>query len=163
MGKVETFRADTEYVLSKAGVKLADIADDPATFDARSDLTTMWDVMWRTLISPAWKRLKARGLLSASVRYPLIADQSSKAVVSDLLLAVKNGHDASGPRARRLHQREAAMMEAYSSVALEDLKRLQALHSTDCSLFGYDCSLDRFVQARNNSLLPDYRFFKDWE
>ncbi|XP_076467593.1 carbohydrate sulfotransferase 12-like [Babylonia areolata] len=182
VGKMESFRQDTEYILSKAGLSLSDVAGDPNTFEARSDLSIMSDIAWRTLISPVWRQteedpscrpvrhellrrlwttFQVRGLLSASVWYPLGAEQSAEATLPDLLLAIKDGYDASGDRRQRLQQREAAMIEAFRSVPVDHLKRLQAIHRVDCVLFDYDCSLDRFLHASDR--LPDHAFFKNWQ
>ncbi|KAK7483703.1 hypothetical protein BaRGS_00025024 [Batillaria attramentaria] len=163
IGKMETFRQDTESILKSAGVDPRSVFGSVSSFDENSDLSIMRDVAARTfqclprcggcmskwqVMRRMWATFQVRGYLSINVTFPLSPVKSEKVTLSQVQDLLKDAYRSSGDHSVTKRQRKAAMMETYYSVPRTVLKELEAYVRVDCALFGYDCSVEsRFNES----------------
>ncbi|XP_070204839.1 uncharacterized protein [Littorina saxatilis] len=174
VGKMETFRADLEFILGQAGVDLDLLSPDRDSFDSDTDLRALQDLARhnyrkaRASLCPAetymcrvmekiWITLQTRGFLSMKVPYPFPAKNClayNQTTFMDTLVAA---YRQSGTHEARMHQRKEAMMEAYYRLPADLLKRAEDYVRDDCAMFGYNCSVEaRFPQGGLRELQYSY-------
>ncbi|KAK7088010.1 carbohydrate sulfotransferase 13-like [Littorina saxatilis] len=174
VGKMETFRADLEFILGQAGVDLDLLSPDRDSFDSDTDLRALQDLAKqyyskaRASLCPAetymcrvmekiWITLQTRGFLSIKVPYPFPAKDClayNQTTFMDTLVAA---YRQSATHEARMHQRKEAMMEAYYRLPADLLKRAEDYVRDDCAMFGYNCSVEaRFPQGGLRELQYSY-------
>ncbi|KAK7473854.1 hypothetical protein BaRGS_00034905 [Batillaria attramentaria] len=181
IGKMETFRRDTEYILGKVGHNLTLLSNDPLTFDTKSDLNIMTDILRRIMWSPAWQEsedctrsvhfellrrmwtvFKVRGILSANVTFPFSRGLMDTISEFHILQELQHAYRASGSREARLLQREAAMLEAFRTLSNSTMQALFEFVKPDCELFDYQCLPSERFSGKGTPDKDDSSYFGDY-
>ncbi|XP_070208075.1 uncharacterized protein [Littorina saxatilis] len=157
IGRMKTFKDDVNFILNSAGVDPEDVIGSDSSFDHDSDANILRDVTLRTfsvmrkyqlhmtrweMLRRTWVAFQIRGFLSTQRHFPLTSQQANVITEQDFIHLVNQAYAQSGPREIRMHQRKAAMLEAYYDLPRNLLNKLEAYVDLDCKLFGYDCSVE---------------------
>ncbi|KAL8606188.1 hypothetical protein ACOMHN_053460 [Nucella lapillus] len=177
IGKMETFMADTEFILSQIGANLYSLTPEANHFESAKDLRYLTDLAGEIfdkvkqrdcpsetyhcqVIQKIWIVLQTRGLLSKHIPYPFPRKNCKVFNKLDFLQRlVELYHRQPGTRAQRMSQRKEALMEAYSALPRQLLLKVERYVAVDCEMFGYDCSVDSRFPLNNSGLFwkrPEY-------
>ena len=167
VGKMETFMADTEFILGQVGVNLSQLSPRKDSFVSDNDLLALQDLgryNYRVAVKRGctskiylcqvfrkiWITLQTRGFISNDAVYPFPERGCASVDEKSFLEKLVKAHSESGNRAQRMRQRQEAMMEAYCRLPRWLLKKVEAYVHDDCAMFGYNCSVDyRFPEGRH--------------
>eukprot|EP00745_Piridium_sociabile_P022085 TRINITY_DN34220_c0_g1_i5.p3 TRINITY_DN34220_c0_g1~~TRINITY_DN34220_c0_g1_i5.p3 ORF type:complete len:123 (-),score=29.73 TRINITY_DN34220_c0_g1_i5:148-516(-) len=100
---------------------------------------------------------QVRGFLSVKERFPLSREDVSQQTPSldQFLGMARAAYRRSGDRRLVKRQRQQAVLEAFRSLPLPLLAKVEQYVDDDCRLFGYNCSVShRFQQQQDTSQPP---------
>ncbi|KAK3095285.1 hypothetical protein FSP39_012778 [Pinctada imbricata] len=150
VGKLETFKEDTFYMLKKHNldelVKFSDFQNETET-DAIIDTVDYVYSMRRPILEcmpfskalfRAWRKLQIRGILSKDVMFPFPLNSDAEISPTEFRQALLRAHEKSGSASERIRNREEAFLEAYNQITPTLLNRLKDALLIDSSLFGYE-------------------------
>ncbi|KAL8594634.1 hypothetical protein ACOMHN_011374 [Nucella lapillus] len=165
LGKMETFQPDVHSILTSAGVNPLSVLSSDVTFDRDSDLNILHDVTTRTfvvmekyrqcmkqekILARMWTGFQVRGLLSIKQPFPLSEENANHVTKQQFTQIVDHAYAQSGPRAVRMRQRKAAMLEAFYSLPCSLLQGVETYVKKDCQLFGYECSVENRFHPKDS-------------
>ncbi|XP_033733847.1 carbohydrate sulfotransferase 12-like [Pecten maximus] len=169
IGKLETIKQDTKYLLGKMNQNKIiqslekDFKGQYTNFTIREridilfrikDIYPACQVKFFQVQQKIWKGFQMNGIISTSSKYPITEEQSN-AITPDIFqdFVFKAIGDAADEKVSR-RNKEEAMLEAYSTVETADMEKLSRLLQSDCEVFGYDC--------RPSKLFKDRQYIKPW-
>ncbi|XP_036367125.1 carbohydrate sulfotransferase 11-like [Octopus sinensis] len=150
IGKLESFKNDTIYILEKLGVDslihFSDFARESeidALTDAADNVYAMRLAVTKCMtfteaLRRVWKKMQIRGLLSREIPFPYSDDSRAYIPYSTFSKTLLDAHARSGPRDKRIENRKLALIEAYRQIDYRQLLRLKRILEPDCKIFGYD-------------------------
>ena len=150
IGKLETFRNDTLYILDKLGLEsliyFPDFNKDTevdALIDAIDNLYAMRNAVMKCMpfseaLLRIWKKMQIRGILSKDIPFPYSLKSTPFITLADFSQTLLDAHARSGPREQRLKNRENALIEAFQQIDPEQLQKLKKILEPDCKIFGYN-------------------------
>lgn len=165
IGRMETFIADTEFILGQMGVNLSFLPPRDDSFDSENDLMALRDLAHRVLhiaykrgcpsetfmcqvFRRIWVTLLTRGFISKDVAYPFPERRCAGINETSFIEKLVEAYRQSGNRAERMRQRQEALMEAYCRVPRWLLRKVEEYVRDDCAMFGYNCFVDsRFPEG----------------
>ncbi|XP_059141265.1 carbohydrate sulfotransferase 11-like [Physella acuta] len=155
VGKMETFQTDVSYTLAQLGFnvskeKLSQWSND-ATHDAILD-SIVSPFGWRSMVRKCmswyeglkriWRKIQIRGIISMEEKFPWSRDFSERSVTIRMFTdRVKKLH-AQTDKTKLKKQRKEVVIEAFSRIKQEDLKKLVEMFRPDFQLFEYDTRPD---------------------
>ncbi|XP_060070827.1 carbohydrate sulfotransferase 11-like [Ylistrum balloti] len=163
IGKIETVKQDTQFLLEKMNQTKVLRSFEHSfkeqytnfTIKERIDMLFMSNNSAFTcnddffnLQRKMWKGFQMNGIISKNSKYP-ITEEKSKSITPEMFRDVvfKSIGDAASSEVSRRNKAEA-LLEAYSTVDMEDLDKLSRLLQPDCEIFGYDCRPSYLFQNR---------------
>ena len=169
LGRMETFDADSRYVLDKLNRShvLQDKMEDDVFKDSR-DKGTIQDLLQRvsSILSATgggsvsggttkfkalvrtWKVFHIRGFIRDDIAFPLSVADTKNVTMSHIVELAVQALELSGPPAKRLAQRDKYYQQAFRSVPLATIRRFSQFMKPDCRLFGYNCYPEEIYKDR---------------
>ncbi|XP_076449152.1 uncharacterized protein LOC143285641 [Babylonia areolata] len=154
IGKLETFHEDATVVLQEAVHLDPSVVWGPEDqFEENSDINILEDMVQRTwgscggsclplynVMLRLWIVFQVRGFLSVKHGFPLSREEAGQMTKEQFQALVLNTYKQSGDRGIVKQQRQQALEEAFRSVPLDLMDRVERYIDSDCRLFGYECS-----------------------
>lgn len=174
VGKLETFTADWEYLIdmwTSLNYTKPLPEEDMASLLTPNVLSPIKHVFEtkkilrnsgipvKNLFLRTWSYYQIIGLISKKLAMPLIEGNVSAVSVDKFTEIIRTGIEDSKAFGKEVSgQKKEALLQAYSTVPMELLERLQKALSMDCDMFGYD---DRPSWVfENQNVIRDFNYFQ---
>lgn len=171
IGKLETFREDSMYLISKWQSQFKDVKLQFDNFEretildsARGKIDTLFKIKkvlreikfpFSKLILRTWRDLQFRGYLSKHVKFPFKDTDADRIAKEDIKEAIKTALEIPVNKTEVRQQREEALIQAYRQVPIDDMEELRLFLLKYCLLFGYDDRPSKLFD-RSKSLKSDF-------
>ena len=174
IGKMETFKDDTMYLLAKLSgvykkrISFYDFEEETYEHVCKAKANNIFKVKkeitkctsFHNALTRTWKGLQIRGILSKNVTLPFTKEDSDKITMEQFRDSLLVALSLSGSKTSRKQNRMEALIEAYRMVPEEDLKQLHKLFMPDCHLFGYDPE-PKYIFDRTLHQKTGFKYFVD--
>ncbi|KAK3103258.1 hypothetical protein FSP39_017885 [Pinctada imbricata] len=168
IGKMESFEADTLFILDKLGLKelhdrLSVDFRNQTNIDSfkdqsnhvigsgRTECLSNYDKQKRM-----WRKMQIRGTISKHSKFPFTKKKSNSVTSNDYYQALLRAvGDAKDPDIAQKYRMEA-VREAYSTVSYNDMRKLQKIFKPDCAVFSYRCNINDYKPIKGKVLKPFY-------
>ncbi|XP_060070289.1 carbohydrate sulfotransferase 9-like [Ylistrum balloti] len=163
IGKLETLKQDTFYLLNKMGKfdlrkSMTDNFHESTVDDTIRDQAKMLfsfrkhfsicGVSFFQAQKLMWKKCQIRGILSKNSKYPVTEEMSENIEVAQYIRMLNEGRGDALDKSISKRNKEEAMLEAFSTVDAEDMEFLSEMFRLDCELFGYDCRPEKLFKIK---------------
>ncbi|XP_060582277.1 carbohydrate sulfotransferase 11-like isoform X2 [Ruditapes philippinarum] len=155
IGKMETFKKDADFLISKwrqkefgnVTIEFGNFEKDSIVDTARGRIKFLFQTKtildqirfpFEKLMLRTWRDLQIRGYISKHVKFPYEHYNVTTITKEDFIAEVKKALEAIPDRETIKKQREEALVQSYRQVSIEDMERLREFVREDCQLFGYD-------------------------
>ncbi|VDI16044.1 Hypothetical predicted protein [Mytilus galloprovincialis] len=166
IGKMETFLNDTVNIFDKFQINsnpyITQNFRDEYKKDAIYDTIHAF-VAFRheskkcmspdTGLQRIWKKLQSRGIISENQSLPLNEKESQNILLSKLLTIVSTKHEKSKTD-NLSEQKRKLFRQAYNSIPLPLMYKLQSVYQDDFRLFGYD-PFPKSLFGNRTNIMPD--------
>ncbi|KAH3775394.1 hypothetical protein DPMN_176796 [Dreissena polymorpha] len=174
IGHMETFSSDAEFLLNEWRTQFDNFSIRFYDFEAESGIDTSQDTIYRlysikkritevqypfyNILLRGWCFLQLRGYISKETPFPFNESQALTVTREDYMHAVRQALAGRSNITKVKLQRTEALVQAYQSVPIDDMKRLREFLLKDCLMFGYDDRPKSFferplLQANNHIYL----------
>ncbi|KAK7090039.1 hypothetical protein V1264_009894 [Littorina saxatilis] len=149
IGKMETFPADLNYIMSKINVtfkrdiKLSRETKLDAIYDSIQGPFGWMNKIKACISTPEmgrriWRKLQIRGLISSDLDYPVGEKDLTHMTVEEFNNIAAKAHDKSTDKRRLSLQKKRAFVEAFRTLSLDDVRDYVRVYQDDFDAFGYD-------------------------
>ena len=173
--KIETFKDDVMFLLDRLNetfgteIKFSNFEQETAIDNARQHIGHSFGTRRKygkkcnipnlSFLFRTWRYLQMNGIISKMVDLPIKREKDASEmtarrfidIVSDVISRTENWTAVK-------MQRKEAFLQAYRSVDMTSLQKLQKIMEPDCRYFGYDCGLENFHSVRDSVQL-DFDYF----
>lgn len=170
VGKYETFKEDTRYLLDKLNLSQKVTFDDferDGAWDAIRDSTEFLfsqkekilecNVTFFCALFKVWNRLQSRGILSKNIDFPFEnADDVNNVTKADVIRILSYANHQSD-RSETKGNRMEALQQAYQNLSLKLRERLVRTFKIDFDMFGYD----KYPEYLNQTRQSTFKYFKE--
>ncbi|XP_045182027.2 carbohydrate sulfotransferase 9-like [Mercenaria mercenaria] len=170
IGKYETFKEDTTYLLNKLNLSHKVTFDDFETDAARDAIrdSTEWvfsqkekllecNVTFHCALFKVWNRMQSRGFISTKIKFPFESVDEVKNVTKDDIISVlTKAYRESDPNETKGNRMEA-LRQAFQHLPSKLRTRLVLAFKVDFAMFGYD----RNPEYLNKPLQTSFNYFKE--
>jgi hypothetical protein len=178
IGKMETFKQDIVYILNKAhapgmieslkNMSVESIADEISDI---AEITFKWCktekfakcakcITFEKALRRSWRKLQIKCVISKSIAFPFSSDESETIREFEFKAAMIKAAQRTVDNQWGKENRQDALLEAYYTVPIEDMNKLQNIFQKDFELFQYEPRPSMLFQ-RNQKLSTDFSYF-DW-
>ena len=174
IGKMETFADDAHYIINVLNQEkykyspLADFGKETALDISAGHVKFLYAVLAKTqdiknskykFLLRTWREFQVRGLLSKTIEMPLTEKQASVIKANDYLNVIRTALQQPMNKTQVKLQRLEALIQAYRTVALEDLEILKKIVEPDCLLFGYEASPKWLFDRQHQDIDTSFNYF----
>ena len=177
IGKMETFPQDLRYLSTHLNLSLTgyfagdqfryDYAKDAiedsinSPFGWMAEIIRCMDKLQMGL--RIWRKLQIRGLIDRRTPFPYSKEGFLSVTADQFIQACTKAHVESTDKAELKRQKREAFVEAYRTVDLKDLYRLQKVFQDDFKMFGYDHEpADVFDRKTTVNVTGAFDWSKPW-
>ncbi|CAI9720334.1 carbohydrate sulfotransferase 11-like isoform X2 [Octopus vulgaris] len=171
IGHLETLQNDLQFLIKPERLK-AVLPENLRMSSLRDELFDATDIAFRNLksnqncFSPyellerIWHRLQIRGILNQKFSFPLTPEEAQTIKQDDFYKKLNTYLEKSQMDPSTVNNRHESINEAFSTVPLDILEKLQSVMEMDCKLFGYDTQPD-FVFKAKNYVNKSFKYFNE--
>ncbi|KAL8585916.1 hypothetical protein ACOMHN_061077 [Nucella lapillus] len=168
IGKMETFAKDLEHVSRRMNLSLTDyFTSEEFRWDYVTDAVEdsvyspfRWEEEIYKCISKydmglrIWRKLQIRGLVDRRIVFPFSREEFQPVTAPKLVSVAMAAYVDSKDREELKRQKKAAFVEAYRTVDLHDVHKLQEAFKEDFLMFGYDSAPEEVFDRQEPLDLP---------
>ncbi|XP_014790487.2 carbohydrate sulfotransferase 11 [Octopus bimaculoides] len=171
IGHLETLQNDLQFLIKPERLE-AVLPENFQMSSLRDEIFDAADIAFRNLksnqncFSPyeilerIWRRLQIRGILNQKFSLPLTPEKAQTIKQDDFYKMLNTYLEKSQMDPSTFNNRREAINEAFGTVPLHILEKLQSHMEIDCKLFGYDTQPD-FVFKAKNYVNKKFKYFNE--